>query len=80
MALRRAGALWLNEGKKGRFMSGEFQPDGRNGQKWHVMVFKNTKKDKPNDPDYTIHLPEGDEPPRKEQSGHRSDDESQPPF
>lgn len=80
MGLRKVGALWLKEGKKGKFMSGEYQPDGRNGPKTHLLIFKNGKKDKPNDPDYLINVADDDEPKKEQTSGHRSDDEEQPPF
>jgi len=49
------GALWLKDGKKGKFMSGVIEIDGK---KTSILVFKNTYKDNDKKPDYTIHQPE----------------------
>ena len=55
MALIKIGALWLKNGKSGKFMSGEVEIDGR---KYQILVFKNNYKDSDNKPDYIIHLPD----------------------
>jgi uncharacterized protein (DUF736 family) len=51
MALQSIGALWLKDGKAGKFMSGNLEI---NGQKVQIMVFKNTKKADLKQPDYRI--------------------------
>jgi len=53
VSLRNIGALWLKEGKKGRFMAGELQLEGRDGPRIKIMVFKNQEK-KDRQPDYRI--------------------------
>lgn len=45
------GALWIKEGKKGKFMSGKITLDGK---EYDIVIFKNSyKKDK--QPDYMIY-------------------------
>lgn len=73
MALRKVGALWLKEGKKGRFMSGVFEPEGREGPKFRILIFKNEKKDGPKDPDYTIHQSQDDEPTERATDGQKDE-------
>jgi len=51
MALKSIGALWLKEGKSGKFMAGNIEV---NGEEIGVMVFKNDKGDNPKRPDYRI--------------------------
>ena len=48
------GALWIKEGQNGKFMSGNVEI---NGVKHPILVFKNTKKEKDNQPDYKICQP-----------------------
>lgn len=45
------GALWLKDGKNGKYMSGRIEI---NGEKINIVVFKNTYKEKENQPDYKI--------------------------
>lgn len=47
----RIGALWIKEGRKGKFMSGNVEIDG---VKVDIVVFKNDKGDNPKRPDYSI--------------------------
>lgn len=69
MALRNAGGMWIREGKKGKFLSGSFQPEGRNGVTHKFMAFKNTDKvPGSKHPDYKIVMTEDDERPRDEQT------------
>jgi len=58
MALESIRALWLKEGKKGKFMSGEIEVSG---EKLRVMVFKNDKGDNDKRPDYRIMMAVDDE-------------------
>ena len=51
MALNKVGALWLKDGKKGKFMAGNITIGD---QEISIMVFKNDKGDNPKRPDYTI--------------------------
>ena len=62
MALKKIGGLWLKEGPKGKFMSGEI--DREEGGTMKIMVFKNQYKSEGlNRPDYTINLVTDDTPP-----------------
>ena len=45
------GALWLKEGKNGKFMSGSIEIEGR---KHNFVVFKNSYKEQDKQPDYKI--------------------------
>jgi uncharacterized protein (DUF736 family) len=45
------GALWLKDGKNGKYMSGKLTTPG--GEELNVVVFKNNYK-KDNQPDYRI--------------------------
>ena len=76
--LKRVGALWLKEGKKGKFMSGSFEPEGREGPKYKFLVFKNTRKEKANDPDYTINMSAADRPARRKEGSDVSDNDESP--
>lgn len=83
MALRNAGGMWIREGKKGKFLSGSFQPEGRNGVTFKFMAFKNTDRvPGSKHPDYKIVMTEDDEErPRDEQtSRQRAQDEDSEPF
>ena len=62
MGLKKVGALWIKKGKKGTFMSGQLELEGRNGPKTTVFVFKNEKKE-PGDkyPDYLINVSDGED-------------------
>ena len=80
MALIKVGALWLHEGKKGKFMAGEIEVGGR---VYSVLVFKNDKQ-KDGQPDYSINVPDdrdggihGQEPKRNYQE--RSDPQDREP-
>lgn len=53
MAFKKIGALWVKNGKKGRFLSGEIEVDG---SRISVMVFKNEKGENPKRPDYTVNV------------------------
>lgn len=68
--MNKIGALWLKDGKSGKFMSGVV--GGKN-----VLIFKNTRKQEGDKyPDYEVFDPsQRDElPPKKE------DDDSDVPF
>lgn len=60
--------LWIQQGKSGDFLSGTV---GRAS----YMVFKNTKKQKENDPDYYLCLA-----PSKPKQEKQADDASDLPF
>lgn len=54
MALEKRGALWVKEGPKGKYLSGEIEFDD---VKRNIMVFKNSDKwiaENPNRPAYEI--------------------------
>jgi hypothetical protein len=51
--LQRASGLWLKDGKRGKFMSGETSEAIPAGSK--LLVFKNDRKEPGSDqPDYTL--------------------------
>ena len=57
------GGLWLNEAKDGsKFMSGGFGLGGK------ILVFKNTKKTKQNEPDYNMFIVQKPRDPNSGQS------------
>jgi len=73
--LEKCGALWVKDGKKGKFMSGEIEI---NGEKLRVMVFKNDKDGVDKRPDYRIMMAVDDE-----QEAYAPDpppDDDIPPF
>lgn len=51
MADDSIGALWIKDGKNGKYMSGVVEIDGA---KHNIVVFKNGYKEKENQPDYRI--------------------------
>lgn len=63
MAFKKIGALWLRDGKNGKFMSGTVQEEVPAGAK--ILVFKNTHKKDEKHPDYTINVAEDDQPAPK---------------
>ncbi len=79
MALKNAGGLWLRKGKKGPFLSGSFQPEGREGPKYSFMAFKNTDKEPGSKhPDYKIVVTEDDEPTQQNRGYQQPDDDPSP--
>ncbi len=60
--LTRASGLWLKDGKRGKFMSGQVSEAIPEGAK--VLIFKNDRK-KPgtSEPDYTLFFVMPDEQP-----------------
>jgi len=70
MAEDSIGALWKKTGQKGEYMTGEVEV---NGVKQRIVVFKNSYKEKENQPDYRIlaSKPQGDKP---QEAKPKSDD------
>jgi hypothetical protein len=67
MALRKVGGLWLKDGAKGKFFSGEVKEALPAGTR--ILIFKNNRK-QPGEkfPDYEINVTEDDgeqAPPRQ---------------
>ena len=58
--LTRVGALWVSEGRNGRFMSGRIELT--EGDEVRVLVFKNGFKEQSKHPDYLIYVPDDEEP------------------
>jgi uncharacterized protein YbbC (DUF1343 family) len=58
MPFEKIGALWIKDGKKGKYMGGEMELDG---VKRKVMVFKNNYKKTDAQPDYIINMAVDDE-------------------
>jgi hypothetical protein len=80
---KNAGGMWIREGKKGKFLSGVFEPEGREGPRFQFMAFKNDYKEEGSkQPDYKIVVSEDDEErPRDEKtSRNRAKDEPDIPF
>jgi len=57
--LNRIGALWIGEGRNGKFMSGRIELS--EGQETRILVFKNNYKEESRHPDYIIYEPESKE-------------------
>ena len=57
--LNRIGALWLGEGRNGKFMSGRIELT--EGQEVRILVFKNGYKEENKHPDYIIYEPENEQ-------------------
>ena len=86
MAFKKIGALWLKDGKKGKFMTGNIEL----GEKEiSVFVFKNDKGDNSRRPDYQIMIaddeqqPAAPEPPPKPTTGepvYPDDNDTDIPF
>lgn len=53
--LKKVGALWIGNGKNGKFMSGRIELS--EDEEMRVLVFKNGFKEKPSQPDYVIYEP-----------------------
>ena len=51
--LKRVSGLWLKDGKKGKFMSGQTDADIPAGTK--LLIFKNDKKSNDKQPDYHLY-------------------------
>jgi hypothetical protein len=56
--LKKIGALWIGNGKNGKFMSGRIELS--DDEELRVLVFKNGYKEKPSQPDYVIYEPQND--------------------
>lgn len=54
--LNRIGALWIGNGKNGKFMSGRIEL--AEGEETRILVFKNGYKENASHPDYVIYEPE----------------------
>ena len=50
--IKYIGALWKKEGTRGGYLSGEIEL--AEGQKLHINVYKNDRKTKDNQPDFSI--------------------------
>ncbi len=76
MGLDKVGALWLKDGKKGKFMSGEIEVGGA---KVRVLVFKNTYHESGDKkPDYEVFV--SDEEAKPERRPSQVDDAEETPF
>lgn len=69
--LVKIGALWMAEGKNGKFMSGRITVDG--DQEIRILVFKNGYKEESKHPDYVIYEPGDDD-----RQGYRVTDDDIP--
>lgn len=84
MALKDCGGMWIRQGKKGEFLSGKFQPEGRNGPSYSFMAFEN-KNARDREPDWRIVMTEDDEQRPTERQERRPSqvdpaDDEKPPF
>lgn len=68
---KRITGLWLRDGKNGKFMSGKVAQEVTIPAGAQLFVFKNTRKDRDGDPDYTVNVA----PPREQQGGGGTSDE-----
>ena len=76
MAIKKIGALWLKEGKNGKFLSGMLEVDGK---KINLLVFRNDNKKEDRHPDYTINITEDDDADRL-RTNRRPPEDSSIPF
>lgn len=85
--LQRASGLWLKDGKRGKYMSGETSEAIPAGAK--LLIFKNDRKEAGSQqPDYTLFfVDESEQPPmrraepqRERQPAPASIDDSEIPF
>lgn len=56
--LKRVSGLWLKDGKKGKFMSGQTDAEVPSGAK--LLIFKNEKKSSEKQPDYHLYAVDED--------------------
>jgi len=71
--LVRASGLWLKDGKRGKFMTGQTSEPIPEGAK--LLVFKNDRKEPGSTaPDYTLHFAPPDEQPpmRRAEPGQKN--------
>ena len=54
--MKKIGALWIKESEKGKFMTGNIEYSVF--ETIPVVIFKNDRKEKDNQPDYNIFLSE----------------------
>ena len=68
--LKRVSGLWLKDGKKGKFMSGQTDEPIPGGAK--LLIFRNEKKTTDKQPDYHLYAvaEEGDGAPRGQRQGN----------
>lgn len=71
MALKYVGALWLKDGKKGKFMSGKIE---LLGVEQDILIFKNDKGGNERRPDYQIAIQEDEEEQEKPEPNKFEDD------
>jgi hypothetical protein len=70
--LKKIGALWIGNGKNGKFMSGRIELS--EDEELRVLVFKNGFKEKPSQPDYVIYEPQEDDNRASGFPGDKGDD------
>lgn len=58
--LKNIGGLWQKSGQKGDYFSGSVEIDGK---KVAFLVFRNSKKQQPRQPDWTIMIDDGQPKP-----------------
>lgn len=71
MALKTIGAGWIKKGTKQSFISAQI--DMPDETKMKLLIFKNTRKNKENQPDYTISTPIDEEAPQAEAPAESTD-------
>lgn len=62
--LKKIGALWIREGKAGKFFTGEIEI---NGMKIPLLIFNNRYKEQEKQPDYQIFLGDDKKPKAKKE-------------
>lgn len=77
--LKRLSGLWLKEGKKGKFMTGNLNSEAmdwiENNGPCNLLVFKNDRKESDKHPDYYLFAaPKEDSGERRDSQGNRSDE------
>lgn len=74
---QKLSGLWLNEGRKGKYMSGKLRDEVVIPAGSKFFIFKNDKKRNDKDCDYTLSFAPPDDAPLPSSSRHESAEESQ---
>jgi uncharacterized protein (DUF736 family) len=66
MGLKKIGAMWKKQGKRGEFLTGQVEVDGK---KVDFVVFPNDRKESEKQPDFVINIRTDDVPAPQDGGG-----------